>query len=78
MAWLGHILRFDESRLIKNIVMELHGHQYDGCIYDNTPDHNNNIQELEELAQDRTAWRKYINGISPRSTSAPSRRNEYT
>lgn len=63
----------DESRLIKKVTMELYYCKYDGCIFDNTPDHNNNIQELHTLAQDRAAWRKFINGIQPRSTSAPQR-----
>lgn len=72
-AWLGHILRLDESRLIKKVTMELYNYKYDGCIFDNTPDHNNNIQELHTMAQDRAEWRKFINGIQPRSTSAPQR-----
>ena len=75
-AWLGHILRFEEGRLIRRVTIELYKHKYDGSIYDNVPDHHN-INHLIEIANDRDQWRKFINVIDPRTAPPrPRERNE--
>ena len=72
MAWLGHLLRMDESRLVKIAVREQWRMGEQGNLFLDAPK-NLNFDKLCELASDRKQWKSLTRNLSSeRPVTAPS------
>ena len=66
MQWLGHILRMDDSRLIKKAVRLMYTKRQPGDLLMDAPA-SHSWSELCQRAAHRDAWRERVRGLrSPR------------
>ena len=67
LRWLGHVLRAEESYLLKKVVVgyvkdKVEGGYPAGFIFMHSP-HHRTSEELLALAQDREAWKLQVKKI---------------
>ena len=62
LRWLGHVLRMDDSRLVKRVFMATEQPYKKGSIFTDAPEHTTTV-ELEKLAQDREGWNILVNKL---------------
>ena len=76
--WLGHILRMERShdgkeRLVKHAIRVQHQMSLPGSMCMDAPQ-TETFADLEAVAQDREAWKKHWERISPASTTTKQRK----
>ena len=66
MRFLGHVLRSDDNYLVKQVLLAYGERQLnemdryeEGAILNEAPTHSS-LKELEELAQDKSKWKKMV------------------
>ena len=62
LQWLGHILRMDDSRLVKKAVYTMYTNQQDGDLLMDAPD-TSTWKALCRHAEDKEAWRSQVRNI---------------
>ena len=68
LKFLGHVLRREESSLLKQVLLadgveQMQEGQYaEGSVLSEAPEHRS-LQELEELAQERGKWRQMVHRV---------------
>ena len=65
LKWVGHILRMNDNRLIKQTLHHIYENRQKGDILMDTPDES--WQELTKRAQDRTTWRAMVHKVKAMS-----------
>ena len=69
LSWLGHILRRDDTRLTKRVLMLSQQPYRDGSLLMDAPPHAS-MDELQEIAQDREEWTSIVNALERRLLGA--------
>ena len=69
LSWLGHILRRDDTRLTKRVLMLSQQPYRDGSLMMDAPPHAS-MDELQEIAQDRGEWTNIVNALERRLLGA--------
>ena len=69
LSWLGHILRRDDTRLTKRVLMLSQQPYRDGSLLMDAPPHAS-MDELLEIAQDRDEWTNIVNALERRLLGA--------
>ena len=64
IRWVGHVLRLDSARPVKQAIMTMEPPYTPGSILDDAPPHST-LEELCELAQNKEDWRTNATAISP-------------
>ena len=59
LRWLGHILRLQDERLVKQAIKHIHGHRQDGDMLMDV-DPSLSWEALVELARDKDGWRERV------------------
>ena len=62
LRWLGHVLRMDDRRLVKRVLMATEQPYQKGSIFSYAPSHDTTV-ELETLAQNRDGWNETVNKL---------------
>ena len=62
MKWVGHILRLEDSRMLKQALQVIYDNRQEGGILMDVPKQKT-WDELEELAKDRLVWKGLVRTI---------------
>ena len=77
LKWVGHILRLDNKRLIKQALKVIYDNRQEGDILMDVPQELN-WQQLQEMAEDKNGWRARVHTLkeAARRTTAPPQKDK--